>query len=196
MVRERSRVQFSWAAPRKIAHTKMDLTSKTYLLSQAFAIMAMIVYMASQQYKKRQSILVGFVLGNILNAIHMILLGAMTGMTLALIGAVRFTVAIFSTHKGWLVFFLAINTIATYFVFEGYLLSLTSYLGATFIIISSFLESDNHMRICMILGGIAWTVYTILVSSIIGTVANSLFVVSSLLGWYRYRNIKQVLVRY
>ena len=186
MVRERSRVQFSWAAPRKIAHTKMDLTSKAYLLSQAFAIMAMVVYMASQQYKKRQSILVGFVFGNLLNATHMALLGAMTGMTLALIGAVRFTVAIFSTHKGWLVFFLCINTIATYYMFEGYLLSITSYMGATFIIVSSFLKSDNHMRICMILGGLAWTIYTILIGSVMGIVANSLFLVSSLVGWYRH----------
>ena len=164
----------------------MDFTSNTYLLSQAFAIIAMVVYIASQQHKKRQSILVGFVFGNLLNAAHMALLGAMTGMTLALIGSVRFAVAIFSTHKGWLVFFLCINTITTYFVFEGYLLSITSYLGATFVIISSFLKSDNQMRICMILGGVAWTIYTILVGSIMGIVANSLFLVSSLIGWYRH----------
>lgn len=164
----------------------MDFTSKTYLISQAFALLAMIVYVVCQQYKRREPILVGFIIGNLLNAIHMFLLGAATGTALSIIGAIRFSVAIFSQHRIWLFIFLLINTIVTWYIFEGYILSFTSYIGATFIIFSSFLKSDHWMRITMILGGIAWLIYGILVGSIVAIIANGLFVISSAIGWYRH----------
>lgn len=146
----------------------------------------MAVYVVSQQYKNRQGILFGFIVGNLLNAVHMLLLGAIAGTVLAIIGSLRFAIAIYSMHRNWLYFFLLLNTVITYYVFEGYLLSLTSYAGATCIIVSSFLKSDHWMRVAMIFGGTLWMLYGILVGSIIAVFANALFVISSIIGWYRH----------
>ena len=164
----------------------MDFTSKTYIAAQVFAFLAMAAFTWSQQCKKRTPLLLYIILGNSLNAVHFFLLGAVTGMVLAIIGAVRFAVSIFSTSKLWLAFFLIINTIAAFYVFEGHLLSGTSYLAATFIIISSFLKSDHWMRVAIIIGAFGWLVYGVLIGSIVAIVSNAIFLISSITGWYRH----------
>jgi hypothetical protein len=164
----------------------IDLYSKTYLIAQGFALVAMIASIISQQFKNRCWILIFFIIGNLLNAIHFLLLTAMTGFVLAIIGAARFTVSIFSTNKLWLWLFLLINTIVLYFIFEGALLSGTAYVAATAIIISTFLKSDHLMRVCIIVGALGWLVYSILIGSIIAIVSNGVFLLSSIIGWYRH----------
>ncbi len=164
----------------------IDFSSPTYLIAQAFAFASMVVSIVSQQYKSRTVILVLFVLANLFNAVHFFLLGAFTGVILAIIGAVRFTVSIFSTKKLWLAFFLVLNTMALYFVFEGYVLSGVSYSAATFIIISTFLKSDHWMRVCIMLGALGWLTYGILIGSVIAIISNLFFLVSSVIGWYRH----------
>ena len=170
----------------------IDLYSKTYLIAQGFALAAMIVSIVSQQFKERHWLLIFFIVGNLLNSIHFLLLAAITGFVLAIIGAVRFTVSIFSTSKRWLWLFLLINTIALPFIFEGILLSGTAYIAATAIIISTFLKSDHWMRVCIIIGALGWLIYGILIGSIIAIISNGIFLLSSLIGWYRhvYKEIK------
>lgn len=146
----------------------------------------MFVSVTSQQYKGRKIILILFIIANLLNAIHFALLGAMTGFVLAIIGAVRFAVSIISTKSFWLFFFLAINTASLFFIFEGYLLSGVSYFAASFIIISTFLKSDNWMRIFIILGALGWLVYGILIGSVVAILSNAFFLISSVVGWYRH----------
>lgn len=164
----------------------MDFTSNTYLLAQAFALISMIVSIVSQQYKSRQVILILFIVANLANAVHFFILAATTGVVKATVGAVRFLVAIFSTNRYWLFLFLIINTVTTWYVFEGALLSGTSYFAATFIILSSFLKSDHWMRVAIALGGLGWLFYGILIGSVVAIIANAFFFGSSLLGWYRH----------
>jgi len=164
----------------------VDFTSNTYIIAQAFALASMLVSIWSQQCKTRKAILILFIVANLLNAAHFHLLGAITGVAMALIGAVRFGVNIFSTHKLWLVFFLVINTVATYLVFEGWILSGTSYLAATFIIISTFLTSDHWMRTSIILGAFGWLVYGVLIGSVVAIISGAVFFISIITGWYRH----------
>ena len=164
----------------------IDIHSGTYLIAQSFALAAMIVSVVSQQFKDRRWLLIFFIIGNLLNSVHFLLLAAITGFVLAIIGAVRFAVSIFSTNKLWLGFFLLINTVALPFIFEGILLSGTAYIAATAIIVSTFLKSDHWMRVCIIVGALGWLVYGVMIGSIIAMVSNGIFLVSSILGWYRY----------
>lgn len=169
----------------------MDFTSNTYILAQVLAVLSMIVSAWSQQFKKREMLLIFFIIANLLNAGQFLLLSAFTGAVMSLVGAVRFGVNIFSTSKLWLILFLIINTVATYFVFEGYILSGTSYLAATFIIISTFLKSDNWMRLAIIIGTFLWLIYGILVASPAFAISSVVFLVSSIIGWYRHIYLKQ-----
>lgn len=164
----------------------MELTPNTYIIAQAFAFASMVVSIGSQQCKTRKMLLVSFIIANLLNAAHFQLLGAMTGTAIALIGAVRFGVNVVSTSRLWLVVFLLINTVATYFVFEGWILSGTSYLAATFIILSLFLTSDHLMRVCIILGAFGWLVYGVLIGSVVAVISGAVFFLSSVTGWYRH----------
>lgn len=164
----------------------MNFDSNIYIFAQALGLASMFVSIWSQQWKERNMILVLFIVSNLFNAGHFYLLGAMTGAAMSLIGSVRFAVAIFSVHKAWLVVFLVINTIATYMLFEGFVLSGTSYVAATFIILSSFLQSDHWMRVSIILGSFGWLVYGGLIGSIIAVISGGLFFLSSVIGWYRY----------
>lgn len=164
----------------------VDFTSNTYIIAQVFALASMIVSLWSQQCRTRIMLLVLFIIANLLNAAHFQLLGAMTGVAMALIGAVRFGVSIVSTGKLWLVFFLIVNTIATYIVFEGWLLSGTSYLAATFIILSTFLRSNHWMRVSIILGAFGWLAYGVLIGSVVATISGAAFFISSCVGWYRH----------
>jgi hypothetical protein len=162
------------------------LSSPVYLVAQFFGICSMIISIGSQQLKLRGKILIAFIFANIFNAVHFYLLGAISGVALAIIGAFRFGIAIKSTSKIWLYIFLIINTLAAYFTFENIILTGTSYLAATFIVLSSFITKDSQMRIAIILGGLGWLVYGILIGSIIAIIANTLFLSSSIIGWYRH----------
>lgn len=164
----------------------MDSILNTYVIAQIFGLASMIVSIWSQQCKTRTMLLVLFIVSNLLNAAHFQLLGAITGVAMALIGAVRFGVSIFSTRTIWLVIFLIINTVATYLVFEGWILSGTSYLAATFIIVSTFLKSDHWMRVSIILGAFGWLIYGILIGSIVAIISGTVFFISSVAGWYRH----------
>jgi hypothetical protein len=164
----------------------MDYLSTAYLFSQVLAFIAMVIYIVGQQHKGRNAILMSFVVGNLFNAAHFLLLGAMTGVAMAVIGAVRFAVSIFSIHRLWLAFFLVVNTVALYLFFETPALSLTAYTGATFVIISSFLKSDSWMRVFVIIGAFIWMVYAVLVGSIVEVIANAFFWCSGVVGWYRH----------
>jgi hypothetical protein len=99
----------------------MDFTSNTFIFAQALALLSTIVSVWSQQCKRREMLLVFFIIANLLNAGQFLLLSAFTGAVMSIIGAVRFAVNIFSTNRLWLVLFLVINTVATYFVFEGFI---------------------------------------------------------------------------
>lgn len=164
----------------------MDFTAKIYILAQALAFLSMVVSVWSQQCKKRQTLLVFFIVANLLNGGQFLLLGALTGAAMSIIGAVRFGVSIFSTNKIWLLLFLLINTVATILFFEGYVLSGTSYLAATCIIISTFLTSDHWMRVAIILGSFGWLLYGILVVSPVFAISSAFFLASSIVGWYRH----------
>jgi hypothetical protein len=164
----------------------VDYASGTYIAAQIFAFASMLVSLWSQQCRTRTMLLVMFIIANLLNAVHFQLLSAMTGVAMALIGAVRFGVSIVSTGKHWLAFFLIVNTIATYMVFEGWLLSGTSYLAATFIILSTFVRSDHWMRVSIILGAFGWLAYGALIGSIVAIISGMAFFISSCVGWYRH----------
>ncbi len=163
----------------------MDITSPTYLAAQAFAFISMTIAISSQQYKNRKAVLLSLSLANGFNALHFLWLEAITGLALAIIGVIRFFIAIYSTKTYWLIIFLLINTIATILVFEGIILSGTSYAAATLIIVSSFLKNDHHMRATLILGTVGWLLYAVMVGSIVSIVACSFFIVSGLIGWHK-----------
>lgn len=163
-----------------------QINSPLYLAAQLFGLISVVISVVSQQFKLREKILIAFIFANLFNAVHFYLLGAMTGLALAIIGAFRFGIAIKSTSKIWLYIFLAINTVAAYLMFEGLALTGVSYLAATFIIISSFLKNDSAMRLAIIVGALGWLIYGVLIGSIIAIVANLLFLASSIIGWYRH----------
>jgi len=81
------------------------LSSRIYLFAQLFGLCSVIISVVSQQFKLREQILIAFIFANLFNAVHFYLLGAMTGLALAIIGAVRFAIAIKSVSKVWLYFF-------------------------------------------------------------------------------------------
>ncbi len=164
----------------------MDIDPNIYILAQAFGLASMLVSIWSQQWKERKMILILFIVSNLFNAGHFYLMNALTGAAMSFIGAARFGVSIFSMHKAWLALFLIINTIATYMFFEGFILSGTSYVAATFIILSSFLKSDHWMRVSIILGSFGWLVYGGLIGSVMAIVSSGFFFLSSVVGWYRY----------
>jgi hypothetical protein len=174
----------------------VDFTSNTFIFAQVLALVSTVVSMWSQQCKGRNTLLILFIISNLLNAGHFFLLGALTGVAMAVIGAIRFGVSIFSTNKLWLALFLVINTVATYLVFEGIILSGTSYIAATFIIVSTFLKSDHWMRVSIILGSFGWLIYGVLILSPVFAISSAAFLISSIVGWYRHVYLVQkVLIR-
>ncbi|MDP7454708.1 MAG: YgjV family protein [Candidatus Peribacteraceae bacterium] len=60
----------------------MDFTSNTFILAQALALLSMIASVLSQQFKKREILLIFFIIANLLNGGQFLLLGAFTGATM------------------------------------------------------------------------------------------------------------------
>jgi len=159
-----------------------------FILSQIFAFFAIISNFIVFQFKKRDYILISLGVTAFFLAIHYTLLFKFAAALLFLIAMFRSLLFLFTTHKKYLIIILTINTLVFILLFDGWIL-LFQYFGLSFLTIGSFQKDNKKLRIYMMFGILLILIYNILIFTPFGILKESIFLISGIIGYYRFRKI-------
>ncbi len=161
------------------------------IVTQIIGIVAISFIILSFQHKTRKGILVFIGIGCFLFAIHLALLGAITGAILNLfvvVQSVLFSRYAAKTRPKWpLVMMLIIFVIIAVVTWQG-VLSIFPTLGTMLGAFSYWQRNPQRVRWLALSARPLWFVYNLASGSIAGVIAEVLNASSILVGIYRYRN--------
>ena len=156
-----------------------------FALSQILVGVAFLFDMASFQFREKRHVLACLVTSAALLGWHFYLIEAYTAAVLGFIAAARFLTAIF-THSRWLLgLFLALVFANAFLSFNG-IVTVLATTGAVITTTASFLASDRHFRLLMMVGIAVWIVHNALVGSPGAVALECFFLGSNLVGYYRF----------
>jgi len=156
-----------------------------FLVSQGLMLLAMCSDFLSLQFKERKPIYFTLVISAILVSAHYFLLGKITAGIIVCFSALRFVTCYFTTNKKYLIGFLVINTMVlfvTYIEIYDFII----YAGLFIFIIGNFQNNKKLMRKQMMVGTSLMIVYNSLIFSPMGIIAESNFLLSNIIGYYRH----------
>ncbi len=164
--------------------TYMELTL-FFILSQICMFFASILDFLSFQFKKRKYMFTCFVFSAALISAHYFLLGKIAAGVIVCFSVARFILTYFTTNKKYLIMFIALNTISLFFTYSE-IYDLIVYTGITIFIIGNFQKNNQRMRKIMMMGTSFIVLYNIIILSPMGIIAESIFLSSNFIGYYRH----------
>lgn len=151
----------------------------------------MISDIISWQFKERNKILICFLIGSTFYGTHFLLLGAWTGAALSVLAIARFITAILRPgDRKYLLTFLAFAILIT-FIFYQSSVSLLAGLGTALGTIGSFQPKDRNLRLFTMSATTCWILHNIIVWTPMGILLEGSFLVSNLIGYWRYYSNKE-----
>ena len=165
-------------------------------IGQCIGFVALIVSIAVFQRKKRKAILLTQMTSSCLFAMHYLLLGAPTGVTMNLLGATRNF--IFSKKDKWiwtnnffvLYLFISIFIIGGLITWQGYI-SILPMIGMTAGTISFWMNSPRKIRLISLIPSPFWFTYNFLSHSYPGMIGDMVCITSIVIGIIRFDIIKK-----
>ena len=156
-----------------------------FVISQLLVGVALIFDILSFQFKNRKYILHSIAVACFFMAVHFLLLGQWTATVLMAVSCVRYTVSGYTTERRWMYFFSAVAVVGTVWTYAG-LVSLLSF-GATFVLtVAAFSKTDKRLREITFFGVALWIAHNIVVWSPSAIGLESFFLLSNIVGYYRY----------
>ena len=157
----------------------------TFLASQIFAGIALILSVLSFQFKERKQIILFFIIAAVCTGLHYFLLARYVAAVLIVIWIVRFVCSYYSTQWYWKYIFIALFAVATVFFYKDYY-DVLIFAAMTISTISSFRKDDYSLRLLMMLATVIAILYNVLIFSPIGTTLQVIFLWSNIVGYWRY----------
>ncbi|MCO6357065.1 YgjV family protein [Pseudoalteromonas shioyasakiensis] len=156
-----------------------------FILSQCLVAIATILDLASFQFKQRQAILACLFSSVLLTSVHFMLLDNFSAASLMLIAALRYGYCIFARKSWVMIAFMLLSISAVLFTWQSWVsfIALSATLLQTY---ASFQGKDFTLRILMIVGTIGWVAHNALVFSPLAVVMETVFLVSNLVGLWRF----------
>lgn len=161
-----------------------DLTLP-FIISQVAMTIAMGFDFLSLQYKKREHTFLCLIVSASFISAHYFLLGKIAAGVIVFISVLRFISCYFTTNKKYLFIFIALNTISLFFTYKNPT-DLIIYVGLIVFIIGNFQEDNKLMRKLMMGGTSIIVLYNAIISSPMGVIAEGLFLISGVIGYYRH----------
>lgn len=145
--------------------------------------------MVAFQFKSRRSILWCWFASSFFNALHFIVLGQATAGVLNLITTIRFLVAAHTTNKKFMYFFMALLLLGFVFTFKSplNLLPLLATMAGTY---GAFQSDDRRIRVVMVTCALTWIVHNTLAGSPVAVLMETSFLLSNLVGWWRFYSFR------
>ncbi|MCX6792673.1 MAG: YgjV family protein [Candidatus Falkowbacteria bacterium] len=161
-----------------------DLTLP-FIISQIAVSIAMGFDFLSMQFKKRQYTFLCLIVSASLISTHYFLLNKIAAGVIVFISVLRFITCYFTTNKKYLYIFIALNTISLFFTYKS-LTDLIIYVGLVIFIVGNFQEDNKLMRKLMMVGTSIVAIYNAVILSPMGFITEASFLVSGIIGYYRY----------
>jgi len=161
-----------------------DLTLP-FIISQVLVSLAIGFDFLSLQYKKREHTFLCLIVSSILISTHYFLLNRMTAGVIVSISILRFITCYFTTNKKYLLVFMTLNTISLFFTYQDPT-DFIIYVGLIIFMIGNFQEDNRLMRKLMMSGTSLLVLYNAIIFSPIGVIAESSFLISGFLGYYKH----------
>jgi hypothetical protein len=164
-------------------------------IAQIIGFIGLFTAVLSFQQKQRKGILFFQILASAAYFFHFLLLGALTGAVMNIIGATRNWVFY---HKDkpwankivWLYFFLAIYTLSTALTWKN-AYSLLPMIGMYAGTVSYWLKTPKYIRITILLSPPCWFTYNLICGSIPGMLTEIFTAVSVIIALIRFDLLKQ-----
>lgn len=166
------------------------IEENAFLISQILIGFAFVSDFFSFQFKSRKKVLAFIVLSCFFIATHLFLLKEYTGAVLISISMVRYFISIYTTNQRLMYFFLVLIFVGTYFTYTRWvdLLALLSNILFNF---AAFEKTNKRFRLIMMSGTSCWICYNIFIFSPAGIALEVNFLISNLIGYYRFYIRKQ-----
>lgn len=156
-----------------------------FAISQILAGIAFVIGLASVQFKSRRYVLSCLVFSTSLNGAHFFVLDWPAPGTLMLLTGIRYVVALQTTNRKALLFFLVVTCATFAATFESWL-SLVALCGTLVGTYGSFQPAGRKVRLYFMGGNVAWLSHNILVWTPVGIANEMLFLGSGIVGFWRY----------
>ena len=166
-----------------------------YVLSQIFALIATILNLYAIQRKKKEQLLNYNTVGAICGIFHYLFLGAWSGVATKIVGSTRNAVAAYEAHKHkisrvWPIIFIAFYIVGGIITYSSPLSILPMVAAGTYTV-AIYLGSASTIRRVAVFTSTLWLIYDICVFSIVGTLAEIIFIINALVAIWRYRKHKK-----
>ncbi|MBI4448153.1 YgjV family protein, partial [Candidatus Woesearchaeota archaeon] len=115
---------------------------------------------------------------------HYFLLNKIAAGVIVSISVLRFITCYFTTNKKFLFLFLFLNTISLFFTYKE-VYDLIIYVGLVVFITGNFQKDNRLMRKLMMVGTSILVIYNGIIFSPMGIIAESSFLLSNFIGYYR-----------
>ena len=160
-----------------------------YIISQIFVIISYTFLSFTYFSKDKKKILIMSCASVLFNAIAFMLLGAMSGLAMSVVGIIRNIIFLIRGKNEKinyvdgliLSFFFAIMIASIIFTYSG-VFSMFSILGTIIYTYSAWQKSPRIYKILGIPSSICWIIYNIYVASIFGTILESILLVFEIVG--------------
>lgn len=156
-----------------------------FIISQIAMFIAMGFDFLSLQYKKREYTFLCLIVSASLISAHYFLLDKTAAGVIVFISVLRFITCYFTTNKKYLFIFIALNTISLFFTYKE-AADLIIYIGLIIFIIGNFQANNKLMRKLMMAGTSIIILYNLIIFTLMGIVAESSFLISNFIGYYRH----------
>ena len=157
----------------------------SFILSKIAMFLAMGFDFLSLQFKKRKPIYLSLVISESLISSHYFLLGKITAVVIVFFSVLRFITCYFTTNKKFLYAFLILITLTLIFTYTE-IYDFIIYIGLFIFIIGNFQEDEKLMRKLMMIGTSLLIIYNSVIFSPMGIIAESSFLLSNVIGYYRH----------
>ncbi|MGE5473879.1 MAG: YgjV family protein [Ignavibacteriales bacterium] len=161
---------------------------------QAIGFAGLLFAVLSFQNKQRKNILLCQIIGSIFYIFHFLLLGAITGSIMNLIGAVR-SYVFYNREKKWaskliwLYIFLFLVIIGALFTWKNNF-SILPMIAMCVSTVSFWMKNPKYIRLIMLLSPPCWLTYNIVSGSIPGVMTEIFVFISLITGIIRFDIIK------
>ncbi|PKM92435.1 MAG: hypothetical protein CVU81_00475 [Euryarchaeota archaeon HGW-Euryarchaeota-1] len=161
------------------------MLTTTFILSQIAMLIAMGFDFLSLQYKKREYTFLCLIVSASLISAHYFLLDKIAAGVIVFFSVLRFITCYFTTDKKWLFLFLFLNTASLFFTYKE-VYDLIIWAGLMVFITGNFQKDNKLMRKLMMVGTSILIIYNSIIFSPMGIIAESSFLISNIIGYYRF----------
>ncbi len=161
----------------------------TNIIIQLIGLIAVCFFIACFQSRRRKDLLKLQISGALLFALHFLLLGAMSGFVMNLIGAARgytfLRIGPKNRNIAYLVLFIFLFSVATILSWQG-VKSILPLIGMTFGTLVYWQKLPSRSRLMVPLSTIPWFTYSYITGSYPGMVVEVMVTLSAIVGIYRH----------